>query len=178
MHVLNANGEPLKIPRHLAKWHMLPRNFCVALGWIAYATLTGILLLQTGSAEGQTVLPIMEKDGLLRVTVRLNDSPRVFLLDTGALVSLVSPEASGLSPAERSRLRKIKLYGAGGSGAEVRVATIKLTLGERSVTGEVIVAEMGSLRLPEKYDGILGSDILRQFKKVIIDYKAHMLTVE
>ena len=164
--------------RCLAKSQMSPRNFRVVLGWITLAAFTGILLLETGRAEGQTVLPITEKDGLLRVTLRLNDSPRVFLLDTGALISLVSPEASGLSPAERSRLRKIKLYGAGGSGAEVRVATIKLTLGELNVTGEVIVAEMGSLRLPDKCDGILGSDILRQFKKVVIDYKAHPLTVE
>jgi hypothetical protein len=37
---------------------------------------------------------------------------------------------------------------------------------------------MESLRLPDKYDGILGSDILRQFKKVVIDYKARTLTVE
>jgi hypothetical protein len=160
--------------RCLAKWQMFPK-FCVVLGWITLAAFTGIL---PGRAEGQTVLPITEKGGLLRVTLRLNDTPRVFLLDTGALISLVSPEASGLSPAERSRLRKIKLYGAGGSGAEVRVATIKLTLGERNVTGEVIVAEMESLRLPDKYDGILGSDILRQFKRVVIDYKAHILTVE
>jgi hypothetical protein len=164
--------------RCLAKWQMLPRNFCVVLRWITLAVFTGIFALETGKAEGQTVLPITEKDGLLRVTIRLNDTPRVFLLDTGALMSLVSPEASGLSPAARSKLRKIKLYGAGGSGAEVRVATIKLTLGERNITGEVVVAEMESLRLPDKYDGILGSDILRQFKKVVIDYKAHILTVE
>jgi len=151
------------------------RNFCVVLAWITLVAFTGIL---PGRAEGQTVLPITEKGGLLRVTLRLNDMPRVFLLDTGALISLVSPEASGLSPAERSRLRKIKLYGAGGSGAEVRVATIKLTLGQRNVSGEVIVGEMESLWLPDKYDGILGSDILRQFKRVVIDYKAHILTVE
>ena len=157
---------------------MSQRDFCVILEWITSSAFIAISLLATSRAEGQTVLPITEKDGLLRVTIRLNDTPRVLLLDTGALISLVSPEASGLSPAERSRLRKIKLYGAGGSGAEVRVATIKLTFGERNITGEVIVAEMESLRLPDKYDGILGSDILRQFKKVVIDYKARTLTVE
>ena len=75
-----------------------------------------ISLLATSRAEGQTVMPITEKDGLLRVTIRLNDTPRVLLLDTGALISLVSPEASGLSPAEISKLRKIRLYGAGGAG--------------------------------------------------------------
>jgi hypothetical protein len=102
----------------------------------------------------------------------------VLLLDTGALISLVSPEASGLSPVEISRLRKIKLYGAGGSGTEVRVAAIMLTLGERKVTGEVIVGEMSNLRLPDKCDGILGNDVLSQFKKVVIDYMAHTLTLE
>jgi hypothetical protein len=157
---------------------MLPRNFFVVLRWTTLAAVTGIFMLEICRAECQTVLPITEKDGLLRVTIRLNHTPRVFILDTGALMSLVSPEASGLSPAERSKLRKIKLYGAGGSGTEVRVATIKFTLGERTITGEVMVAEMESLRLPDKSDGILGSDVLRQFNKVVIDYKAHILTVE
>lgn len=132
----------------------------------------------TARAHGQTVLPITEKDGFVLVTVRLNDTHRVFILDTGALMSLVTPDASGLSPAERSRLKKIQLYGAGGSGTEVRVATLKIAIGDRRVTGEVIVADMNGLRLPDKCDGILGNDVLRQFKRVSIDYKAHTLTVE
>jgi hypothetical protein len=170
-------------PRHqgitnLAKRQMSQRNFWVALEWLTLAAFIGILLAATGSAEGQIVLPITENDGLLRVTIRLNNTPRVLLLDTGALISLVSPEASGLSPVEISRLRKIKLYGAGGSGTEVRVAAIMLTLGERKVTGEVIVGEMSNLRLPDKCDGILGNDVLSQFKKVVIDYMAHTLTLE
>jgi hypothetical protein len=157
---------------------MSQRDLCVILRWITLAAVVAICLLATGRAEGQTVLPITEKDGLLRVTIRLNDTPRVLVLDTGALISLVSPEASGLSPAEISKLRKIRLYGAGGSGTEVPVATIELTLGERKVTGEVVVAQLGNLRLSDKCDGILGSDVLHQFKKVVIDYKAHILTVE
>jgi hypothetical protein len=157
---------------------MSQRDFYVILRWITLAAVVAICLLATGRAEGQTVLPITEKDGLLRVTIRLNDTPRVLVLDTGALISLVSPEASGLSPAEISKLRKIRLYGAGGSGTEVPVATIQLTLGERKVTGEVVVAQLGDLRLSDKCDGILGSDVLHQFKKVVIDYKAHVLTVE
>ena len=160
------------------EWQMSQRDFCVIHEWITSSAFIAISLLATSRAEGQTVLPITEKDGLLRVTIRLNDTPRVLVLDTGALISLVSPEASGLSPAEISKLRKIRLYGAGGSGTEVPVATINLTLGERKVTGEVVVAKLGDLRLSDKCDGILGSDVLHQFKKVVIDYKAHILTVE
>jgi hypothetical protein len=117
-------------------------------------------------------LPLTERDGLLRVTVSLNDTPRVFLVDTGARTSLITPRASGLSKTGLAKLLTVHLSGLGGSGTDIPVAPIQLRIGGRELLVDVGIAELPTLR---ECDGILGADVLSQFKRVTIDYQAHTL---
>jgi len=120
----------------------------------------------------EIILPITEKGGLLRVTIMLNDAPKMFVIDTGSMTSMVTPGASGLSKKEITKLRKVRVYGVAGM-QDIAVASVKLGLGDKTFHADVIVSDLPII-LPG-CDGVLGNNILSHFQKIELDYKAHTL---
>ena len=128
----------------------------------------------------QSVLPL-EHDavlGVTLVTVRVNGKPVVLILDTGSNTTILSPEASGLDPRNLRRADPPKK----GTGFVVDGYWGEATL----VTGariwrnhRVLVADMTSVTgaIHRKIDGVLGQDILDEFKYIAIDFEQKRLVL-
>ena len=126
-------------------------------------------------ANAQTVLPLTEKNRTLFVTIKLNDKPAVFLLDTGARNSMVTPEALERSPGA-SPASGAKLSGLGGSNISISEAPVQIEV----VPHNVVYLHVGVAKLPDYMkgcDGLLGNDVLSKFSRILIDYKARTLIV-
>jgi hypothetical protein len=116
--------------------------------------------------------------GVILVEVQINGKPGVLILDTGASTTILSPEASGLNPIDLRRADPPKK----GTGF-VEVAN----WGEATlVTGariwkdhRILVADMKSISDAnrQKIDGILGQDILDEFKHIEIDLEGKQLVL-
>jgi len=128
----------------------------------------------------QSVLPL-EHDavlGVTLVTVRVNGKPVVLILDTGSNTTILSPEASGLDPHNLRRADPPKK----GTGFVVDGHWGEATL----VTGariwrnhRVLVADMTSVTsaMHRRIDGVLGQDILDEFKYIEIDFEQKRLVL-
>jgi hypothetical protein len=84
----------------------------------------------------------------------VNDKPAAFLLDTGADLSIISPQAAGVS----SKLDALKPW----------------------IDRTVLVMDLSeaSKGLGTRIDGYRGQDILREFSAVRIDYKVGLVEFE
>lgn len=120
--------------------------------------------------------PAKYKDGLLLVELRLNGQPAVFMVDTGAKTSLISERAYKKAPSWDGdrRLQDGHLSGLGGSGSSIFVARVRIGIGRVNYGVQVGVTDLP--KYLDGADGILGSDVLRQFKRVDVDYKAREVT--
>jgi len=125
-------------------------------------------------AHSQTVLPFHTDRSFIMVSARINGQEGTFLLDTGAQRTIITPQLSGLSPAELATSPEIKIESPTLAGSStVPVVSVRFAIGNTMLTTRVIVT---SIR--KKYDGIIGNDVLSQFKKITIDQKPHTLTLE
>lgn len=121
-----------------------------------------------------SVLPI-EHDavfGEILVSVRVNGKPAVLILDTGSSTTILSPEASGLDPVNLRRADPPKkgtgFVGDGRWGEATLVTGTRIWKDHR-----ILVQDMKSITdaMHRKIDGILGQDILGEFKYIVIDFK-------
>jgi hypothetical protein len=128
--------------------------------------------LASSTHSQQITLPMTEKDGLVRVTIMVNDAPKMFVIDTGSMASMVTPGASGLSKKEMTKLRKVRVYGVAGM-QDAAVVSVKLSLGDKTFHADVIVSDLPII-LPG-CDGVLGNNVLSHFQKIELDYKAQTL---
>ena len=121
-----------------------------------------------------------EEKPLVLVAVRLGEQgPFQFALDTGASMTVVSPEvARGLGAGDR---RPAKMLGGGGRVAGLSGAVARVRVGEQDgrEVGVVIGPFLGPLSevVGTRLDGILGYNFLRRFR-VTIDYPARHLVLE
>jgi hypothetical protein len=116
--------------------------------------------------------------GEILVSVRVNGRLAVFILDTGCSTTIVSPEASGLDPINLRRADPPK-KGTGFVG-DGRWGEATLVTGKRIWKDHrVLVADMTSITdaMHRKIDGILGQDILGEFKYMEIDFKHKRLVL-
>ncbi len=122
----------------------------------------------TATADAPLDIPAAcDADGTMRIPVSVeNAAPRSFVLDTGSSVSFVDAElAAALRLTSAGRI-------ASGRGF-APLATANLSVGDRPLPAMSVVSDdRSSLRglLGESDAGIIGSDVMRAFGRVTIDY--------
>ena len=128
----------------------------------------------------RNILPI-EHDavfGEILVRVRVNGRLAVLILDTGCSTTILSPEASGLDPINLRRAdpprKGTGFVGDGRWGGATLVTGTRIWKDHR-----ILVADMKSITdaMHRKIDGILGQDILGEFKYIEIDFKHKRLVL-
>ena len=143
--------------------------------------LAAVLLFVTAAAHAAEVELPFEIDrahSVLLVTVAINDKPALMILDTGATTTMIAPALAGFDDWALKRSKFVD-RGAGLDGhglwAEATVALAGVTWRHRRV-GAV---DLQNVR--EAYgrpiDGLLGQDLLREFKRVSIDYERRVVVL-
>jgi hypothetical protein len=124
--------------------------------------------------EKPVSVPITMHGVYVYVPVRLNGKPATFVLDSGAGMNVVTPEAArrlGIAPDPR----KADVIGAGGAAASASMARIdRLEVGETKLSGQPAVV----IPLPEVLacDGLLGAGFFHQWV-VTVDYAGSRLVL-
>lgn len=132
------------------------------------------------TSHQQTVVPIERSPhfGVILVSVRVNGKPAALILDTGSNTTILSPEISGLNPARLPRANPPR-KGTGFVG-DGRWGQATLTIGTTVWKDKrVLVVDTKDLSraFQRKIDGILGQDILDEFKYVEINLEEKRLTL-
>ncbi|GGA57777.1 hypothetical protein GCM10011507_06410 [Edaphobacter acidisoli] len=133
------------------------------------------------STNGEIGLALISdfKTGSILVEGKLEGHPAVMVLDTGAAQTMFDAKEFGLSPVD---LEAARLNQRGvGLDANVVWRRVNFSIGDASWTQkEVAIANLEDLSkiYARKVDGIVGEDVLREFRSVTINYKWHcvMLT--
>jgi hypothetical protein len=132
------------------------------------------------SLHRQTVLPIERSPrfSAILVTVLVNEKQAVLILDTGSNTTILSPEITGLNPAALPRSkppRKGTGFVGDGRWGHATLAIGTIVWNDRRVL--VVDTQDLSLAAQRRIDGILGQDILDEFKCVEIDLEKKRLTL-
>jgi predicted aspartyl protease len=138
------------------------------------------ILVPSISAQ-TTSVPFNRTGSNIVADVAVGGKTRHFLLDTGAGLTVLSPDTAGWSPVEVKMVRSKRLaVGIDGSTHSMGSTTAELELGQTMIVTPVAVADLSPLSkaLNMKLDGILGQDVLSQFSRVTIDYKNKHLIFE
>jgi len=155
-------------------------SFTLALRCSALAAL---LIFVSGLANAQErrafVVPFHTVRGMILLDGQLNAKPAVFLLDTGANISIVDYRAAGFPALKIDALRSTR--GTGAEGDCLTREIPKLSLGLRSwLARRTCLMDLSdaSKRTGAQVDGFIGQDILSTFSAVRVDYKAQTVTLE
>ena len=127
-----------------------------------------------------TSVPFTRTGSSIVADVTVGGKTRHFLLDTGAGLSVLSPDTAGWSPVDVMKaISSRSAVGLDGSTHSMGSATATLELGKTLIVTPVAVADLGPLSkaLKIKLDGILGQDVLSQFSLVTIDNRNKRLTL-
>jgi hypothetical protein len=128
----------------------------------------------------RSILPIERGTvyAVILVTVQVNGKPAALILDTGSSTTILSPEVSGLDPINLQRADPPK-KGTGFVG-DGRWGEVTLVTGARIWKDHrVLIVDMKSISdaMHQKIDGILGQDILDEFKRIEIDFEHKRLVL-
>jgi hypothetical protein len=129
--------------------------------------------------SGTVRIPFRTVQSLIVVEGKVNSSPATFLLDTGANRTIVSTKIYGDVRFELQRMPP-RPTGPGLVGYSLR-RSVDVQLGDRVWTAQqVSVMDLDELKqmLHMDFDGLLGQDMLRQFRSVRIDYRAHVIELQ
>jgi predicted aspartyl protease len=144
------------------------------------ACLLALALAAPAAAEKDLEVPFEINRGREAILLRaeLNGEPAVLILDTGASRTVVSPERAGLSALDLQKAR----FSANGPGmaAEAMWGRTTLRLGGKVWSDRpVVVMNMAevSRMYGRKVDGLLGQDLLRECRRVSIDFKEQRLLI-
>ena len=138
-----------------------------------------LLPLPDRANPGLLRLPFRNERSLILVKGKINEKPATFVLDTGADRTIVSKRCYGQIPFRLQGARHIR-NGAGMDGEYVSLP-VKLTLGDHIWAGQqVSVMDLDQLQADFgiSFDGLLGQDVLREFRTVRIDYHAQIIELE
>lgn len=142
------------------------------------AVVAFTLLAPPSWGNGQTVLvPFRSVRSFILVEVKVNGSPATLLLDTGANNTIINIRMYGNAGAPRIEAVS---KGPGIVGNALRLRT-DLEIGGRVLFSQPVSAmnlDELARRFGIQFDGLLGQDILRQFRSVRINYRAHVIELE
>lgn len=124
-------------------------------------------------------VPFRTVESMILIEGKIDEKRITFLLDTGSNHTIVSVRFYGnvlfpLRPAQHNRGT------AGWMGESVRLP-VELSLADHIWAGQwVTMMNLDELQkvLRIHFDGLLGQDILREFRSVRIDYSAHIIELE
>jgi hypothetical protein len=128
----------------------------------------------------RTTVPIERSPnfGAILVSVQVNGKPAVLILDTGSNTTILSPEISGLNPAHLPRADPPrKGTGFAGDGRWGQATLIIGTTVWKNKRVLIVDTKDISRAVRRKIDGILGQDILGEFKYVEINLAEKWLTL-
>lgn len=149
---------------------------------LVLSVLLSLCFSRTVAAQTQPFSLIPMGTGVaIIVDITVRGSTRHLMLDTGASVTVLSPEAAGWSPVEAMRsASRYSIVGIGSSTHAFGSTTAALDFGQIVVVTQATVAELTGLSkaLHIKLDGILGQDVLSEFACVTIDYKNKQMILE
>jgi hypothetical protein len=146
---------------------------------IALLALLLLMPLPNRARPSVLRLPFHTAHSMIIVQGRVNGNPVAFLLDTGATRTIVSASIYGKVS---FRLRTIERtsHSAGIIGDSV-ILPVNLELANHTWSGQpVAVMNLDGLSqvLGIQFDGLIGQDVLREFRSVRIDYRAHAIELE
>jgi hypothetical protein len=123
------------------------------------------------------LLPFRSVHSLILIDARVNGHAATLLLDTGANNTIISVKMYGNVQAPQLELAS---NGPGIVGNALRLRADLEIAGRFLFSQPVSVMNLGDLpqRVGAQFDGLLGQDILRQFRSVRINYHSHVIELE
>jgi hypothetical protein len=139
---------------------------------------SGLWLALLPAQAGDTELPFQlhGRDLVILVEARVNGKPVTLILDTGAAATILHYQILDI-PEMNLRLSRF-LAGAPGMRGEAMWAGANLRLGSKLWRERrVVVMNLREVSRVHgrQIDGILGQDILREFDRVVIDFKSRKI---
>jgi len=136
------------------------------------------LAISTAAAPLELPFELDPRHSAILIAAEVNGKPVTLILDTGATQTILDAQLLGLSNLD---LKMSRFSGSSpGLRGEAVWATARLKLGTRTWRDQrVVTMNLASLsaRYGRPIHGILGQDILRQFDRVLIDFRARTLTL-
>lgn len=133
--------------------------------------------LQVSAQRRVVIVPFRSVDSFILVEARIDGRPITLLVDTGANKTILN--AKSLGRALLSVNKPVNL-GAGIAGNAL-LLRVDLELAPQILFSQpVAVMNLEELwkSFRIRYDGLLGQDILSQFRSVRFDYKRHVIELE
>ena len=130
------------------------------------------------AAVDKEVIPAKLVDGMFFVPVSVNGSNVVLMLDTGATNTVISPKAVHMPMFAATQTATVT---EGHQQVSVGVARLDLRLGKAQFDSSVVVlTDLVAAQRTRygKFDGLLGENILSQFKSVCLDYQNKIIELE
>jgi Aspartyl protease len=183
IHDTNASANPSRAILDRSRSFLVPSRGIVRRNRGLRRLLTLLILLLTplpNRARPATLkVQFRTVQAMILVEGKVNGNRATFLLDTGANRTIISARTYGndrLALPQYSR----KPTGVGMTGYSVRRPADLILGGHVWVAQPVSVMDLDDLEalLKLDFDGLLGQDILRQFRSVRIDYHTHILEME
>jgi gag-polyprotein putative aspartyl protease len=173
-----------RTPSRLERWALETRRFvpdAKSKKYLRFLALALLLSLPFRNVAHPDVihLPFRTVQSMILVQGKVNGKPITFLLDTGATRTIVSARAYGYVG---YRLRLMQRVGQqpGFVGESVSLP-VNLELERHTwLARRVSVMNFDGLNgdLGADFDGLLGEDVLREFRSVHIDYRNHQIDLE
>jgi gag-polyprotein putative aspartyl protease len=151
---------------------------------VAGSVLRGLLLLgllltplRTPAPPRIVAVPFRSVDSFILVDAKIDGVPVRLLVDTGANKTILNAKSFGRVEMQVS---KPVNRGAGIVGNALRLRVDLEIAHELKFSQSVAVMNLEELskRFGFPFDGLLGQDILNQFRSVRIDYKNHVIELE
>jgi len=130
------------------------------------------------AAADKQVIYVKVVEGMVFVPVKVNGSDVLLMLDTGATNTVVSPKAVHVPVNAASQMATVT---EGHQQVNVAVARLDVKLGEARIDSAVVVlTDLSPAQAARygKFDGLLGQNVLSQFKSVRIDYQNKVIELE
>jgi Aspartyl protease len=156
--------------------------------WLAPVLTAGLVLLvvlglapASGPAQPRVYrVPFRSAQSMILIEGKVNGDPVTFLLDTGSLSTIVSTRMYRFKRFPLPTVHRSS-HGPGIEGESISVR-LDLQLGSHRWVGQRVsimnLDELSGIVGIPHLDGLLGEDILREFRSVRIDYKSHVIELE